>query len=82
MRSLSCFFVRENVFFSKLAGSPDIQVVTAPELDSSSSNQQDRAAPNIGATRTIRRMNSFEALQHAFGRALRHQCEPKMYVIW
>ena len=47
--------------------SPDIQVVTAPDLGSSSSNQQDRAAPNTGATRTIRRMSSSEAFHHAFG---------------
>ena len=47
--------------------SPDIQVVSSPELGVNSSNQQDRAAPKIGATRTIKRMNSFEALQHEFG---------------
>ena len=47
--------------------SPDTQVVSSPELGVNSSNQQDRAAPNTGATRTIRRMNSREAFQHAFG---------------
>ena len=49
--------------------SPDIQVgTTAPELGSSSSNQQDRATPNTGATRTtLRRMNSREAFNLEFG---------------
>jgi len=49
--------------------SPITQVVSSlsPELGVNSANQQDRAAPNSGATRTIKRMNSFEALQHEFG---------------
>ena len=49
--------------------SPITQVVSSlsPELGVNSAIQQDRAAPNRGATRTIKRMNSFEALQHEFG---------------
>ena len=39
----------------------------SPDLGVNSAIQQDRAAPNRGATRTIKRMNSFEALQHEFG---------------
>ena len=58
--------VEQNV---PITPSPDIQVgPPAPELGSSSSNQQDRVTPVTGSSRSILgRMNSLEAYNYEFG---------------